>query len=236
MTQYHGGKQRLGKSIADIINNEIENDTTIQGYCEPFCGMLGVYQHVNNHPSMRYLAGDINGDLIEFWKSKSIPISTITKNEYLYLKSNPSRKAERGFYGFYNGFCGKYFSGFYCNPNPEKELCRFNNSINRIIDFHNKFPNIKFSTGNYTQYSLLKNYIIYCDPPYENTKQHYLEKFDSDKFYTWCECMSKNNSVFVSSYNMPEKYNWKIVYEKHVNTTCGTHVVDNSRIERLYKV
>ncbi len=51
MTYYHGGKKRIGKDIADIIyqiTSEVEKQTgqKFQGYCEPFCGMLGVYQHI----------------------------------------------------------------------------------------------------------------------------------------------------------------------------------------------
>lgn len=43
MTAYHGGKQRIGKEIATVIA-DMTQDVTIKGYCEPFCGMLGVYQ------------------------------------------------------------------------------------------------------------------------------------------------------------------------------------------------
>jgi hypothetical protein len=45
MTTYHGGKQRIGKKIAQIIVEESvdmseEEGWNIKGYCEPFCGML----------------------------------------------------------------------------------------------------------------------------------------------------------------------------------------------------
>ncbi len=51
MTVYHGGKQRIGKQLAKVIVQEsldIADDEgwSIKGYCEPFCGMLGVYQHI----------------------------------------------------------------------------------------------------------------------------------------------------------------------------------------------
>lgn len=51
MTAYHGGKQRLGKKLAEIIVDtslDIVEDENweIKGYCEPFCGMLGVYRHI----------------------------------------------------------------------------------------------------------------------------------------------------------------------------------------------
>jgi DNA adenine methylase len=236
MTGYHGGKQRIGKYIADIINERLDNDISIKGYCEPFCGMLGVYSNIDCHPDIEYLAGDIDADLIEFWSSKGIPTSIIARQEYDMLKSDTTRKAERGFYGFYNGFANKKFSGYFCHPNINREKSRFISSIKRIENFHRKFPSANFSTGDYTQYSKLRDYIIYCDPPYENSRQHYLEKFDSEKFYSWCNRMSKHNVVYVSSYIVPNNLNWKVVWEKPIKNTCGSNINDNDRIERLYMV
>jgi hypothetical protein len=46
MTAYHGGKQRIGKKLAQVIYDESmdiseEEGFQIKGYCEPFSGMLG---------------------------------------------------------------------------------------------------------------------------------------------------------------------------------------------------
>ena len=51
MSSYHGGKQRIGLEIAEnihLVSTIIEEHTdfVIKGYCEPFCGMLGVYRHI----------------------------------------------------------------------------------------------------------------------------------------------------------------------------------------------
>ena len=51
MTAYHGGKQRIGLEIAENIHLlstilEDHSNFKIKGYCEPFCGMLGVYKHI----------------------------------------------------------------------------------------------------------------------------------------------------------------------------------------------
>ena len=80
MTRYHGGKQRIGKEIANTIfdiSTDIEDETefTIRGYCEPFCGMLGVYQHIpelfddDDFPPLKYKAGDMNESVIKMWKA-----------------------------------------------------------------------------------------------------------------------------------------------------------------------
>ncbi len=75
MTAYHGGKQRLGKKLAEIIVDtslDIVEDENweIKGYCEPFCGMLGVYRHIPDFfeeecYDLKYLAGDANGSVIK---------------------------------------------------------------------------------------------------------------------------------------------------------------------------
>ena len=75
MTCYNGGKQRIGKRLSAIISEESldiedEYDFAIKGYCEPFCGMLGVYQHIpelfDNHvPKLKYKAGDINKSVLK---------------------------------------------------------------------------------------------------------------------------------------------------------------------------
>lgn len=45
--------------------------------------------------------------------------------------------------------------------------------------------------------------IIYCDPPYRNTrKYHTVAAFDFDAFYSWCE--SQILPVYISEYIMPE--------------------------------
>ena len=47
MTYFLGGKKRIGEEISYYIYN-ISNDSDfiIKGYCEPFCGMMGVYNHI----------------------------------------------------------------------------------------------------------------------------------------------------------------------------------------------
>lgn len=47
------------------------------------------------------------------------------------------------------------------------------------------------------------DYIVYCDPPYVNTKS-YLNSFNHDEFYKWA--LSIKN-LFISEYEMPEPFN-----------------------------
>ena len=48
--------------------------------------------------------------------------------------------------------------------------------------------------------------IIYCDPPYKDTKgyrEDYAEPFCHDEFYSWCE--AQKLPVYISEYQMPEE-------------------------------
>jgi hypothetical protein len=220
MTAYHGGKQRIGKEIANIIYKKSMkisrlNNFKIKGYCEPFCGMLGVYQHIPRMfasqdsietKKIKFKASDINESVIKMWKKVQkgwLPKNkNITKEEYLKLKYR-SPSAMKGFMGHQCSFGGKFFQHY-----VERRCKNFNNAIKNIKKISNEITKIKFSNKSYEQYKNLKNYIIYCDPPYSEYSDYYdinykRIKFDSLKFWKWCLKMSKNNLVFVSEYNYP---------------------------------
>ena len=72
MTSYSGGKQKIGQRIAEKIYNEsikiLQNEEfKIEGYAEPFCGMMGVFHHI---PELfnKNKANDINESVLEMWK------------------------------------------------------------------------------------------------------------------------------------------------------------------------
>jgi hypothetical protein len=62
MTAYHGGKQRIGKQLAEVIVDE-----SIE--------MLGVYRHIpelfeeEGFEDLQYLAGDANESVVLMWRA-----------------------------------------------------------------------------------------------------------------------------------------------------------------------
>lgn len=217
---YHGGKQRLGKKIADIIHEksiDIENnyDFKIKGYCEPFSGMMGVYQHIPSLFSdrkMKYKAGDISKSVIMMWQSVKKgwkPPLSCTKNKYELLKYNNKSSAEKGFIGHALGFGGIYFGSYKDSYGTSADLRKYADKVKKISD---ELIDVTFSAGNYTQFSNLKGYVIYCDPPYINGSNKYFNddninpKFDHESFYKWCEKMSKDNIIFLSEYKAPTDF------------------------------
>ena len=64
-------------------------------------------------------------------------------------------------------------------------------------------PVLTVTTRDYRALNFERGGIIYCDPPYKNTKQyHTVGTFDFDAFYSWC--LHQSNPVFISEYTMPE--------------------------------
>jgi site-specific DNA-adenine methylase len=224
MTYFLGGKKRIGKEIADNIyniSNVIENESgfIIKGYCEPFCGMMGVYNHIpdlfkNHKPKLKYKGGDRNPYIIKLWKGLQKgfqPPIKCSKKEYYELKENNDNSLKGIFLGFAASIRG-IFRSTYLERNIESQA----NECKRIAK---KIKDVHLYTGEYTIFSDLKNYIIYCDPPYKGSispysiGEIYNTKFEYDKFIKWCEKMSENNIVFVSEYTKPSS-DFKLVWSK----------------------
>lgn len=236
----HGGKKRIGKNIAEIIyNKSIDEDFKIKGYCEPFCGMLGVYQHVHdiftdNNIKLKYKAGDINTSLIMMWKQAQkgwYPNIKINKREYDKLKYSRN-SALKGFIGHHCSFGGKYFNTF----RPERcKKSMINNVLDKINNIGYDLKDVEFKADIYTQYSNLKGYVIYCDPPYSSYNTYYSEDlqridFDQKEFWDWCKKMSKYNIIFVSEYTAPKDF--KLVYSK--KSVINHNYTTKNNIERLF--
>lgn len=222
MTSYHGGKQRIGKQLAEVMVDEslyISEDEgwIIKGYCEPFCGMLGVYQHIpelyekkEGLGKLKYKAGDTNKSVIMMWNAtkKGWKPSTkiTTRDQFMKLKTDGKSSARKGFVGHFYGYMGKYFQPF--KTRKKSTLIK---NIDRVERISKNLKNVTFKSGPYTQYSSLRNYVIYCDPPYQIQSHYYNEKsetldFDHEKFWDWCRKMASNNIVFVSEYKVPKDF------------------------------
>lgn len=208
MTSYHGGKQKIGEEISLMIkqiSDKVEEHTGIQfkGYIEPFCGMLGVYQHIpelfEDHKSFKYKAGDINESVIKMWKALQKgwkPPTKCSERKFYQLKGDGKSSAEKGFIGHACGYRSTYFSTFFDRVDLKKVA-------DKTIKVSNKIKEIEFQSGSYHKFSRLKGYIIYCDPPYFKGSKYIdefgrIRKFDYVHFYEWLNKMSKHNLIFLS--------------------------------------
>ena len=186
--------------------------------------MLGVYQHIpelfeNN--KLKYKAGDQNKSVILMWKkaqkgwSPSTKITTET--QFMKMRGVGKPSARKGFVGHFYGYSGQYFQPF-----KNRSVSTLKNTITKIDTIAKKLKKVLFSSGSYTLYSNLSDYVIYCDPPYQVQSHYYDENrkmlsFDNDEFWEWCRVMSKKNIVFVSEYKAPQDF------EKIYSINSRTH-------------
>jgi DNA adenine methylase len=175
--QYLGGKSRIAKQIAGIIQTIRQKD---QLYVEPFIGSCSVF-HLTDNPKEGY---DNSEDLILLWQAIQngwIPPVNLSEEEYCNLKVS-SPLALRAFAGFGCSFGGKFFGGYARQPGTGYNFARgTHNSLIR------KRKGVLSATIEHKDYRELHpdNAIIYCDPPYANTTQQYGNKggFNSEEFW-----------------------------------------------------
>jgi len=229
MTYYHGGKKRIGRTIAQHIKDNVEESGMIHnGYCEPFCGMCGVYRHV---PALfgtylTYVAGDANESVVQMWHDAQrgwVPPTTCDREHFFELRGDGQSSAEKGFLGHACTFRGIYFQSW---TTVRRNLPTQSNDVVRMAT--SALQDVSFTPGEYTQFSNLHNYIIYCDPPYRTKSQYYdetnhLKQFDVDAFFEWIDMMSKRNTIFFTYGDILHRYH--IVAE--VSTGEYLYVVEN---------
>jgi DNA adenine methylase len=241
MTSYHGGKQRIGEKLAKTIVDEAieiseEYDFVIKGYCEPFCGMMGVYKHIpalfeENDEFIKYKAGDANNSVIMMWNAAKdgwVPPTKVSERSYNKLK-NSKDSALKGYVGHQYAFAGQYFEGYAPKYGKTADSSKASQNVRNIGE---ELFDVSIKNGNYTQYSNLKNYVIYCDPPYADTKQRYIGTFESGQFWDWCRDMSEHNIIFVSSYKAPKDF--QTIFSSQHKLTGNTSGKDKRRVEKLF--
>ena len=143
-----------------------------------------------------------------------------------------------GLVGFTGSFGSKWFGGFARRYNPDGSLYDVPAQAIRSIKRQAKnplFQNIKFICSDYKSLEI-KDSLIYCDPPYQNTTQYKHNQFNHTEFYEWCVNMAKNNIVLVSEYNINHP-NFQEIWNKEVGVMLGSGVNkggNQTRIE-IYK-
>lgn len=120
-------------------------------------------------------------------------------------------------------------------------------SLERLQKLQRLKDSLHIFQGDYRDVVIPKSSgVVYCDPPYRNTRQYYdmeggekrdlTKTFDYDGFYAWCEYQSyvNRNPVFVSSYDLPsDKFRRVASVKKGSSLQCGKVYCDD-KIEGLY--
>ena len=236
--RYLGSKNRISKYIVPIIQGYINKDT--KGYIEPFVGGANIIDKINcKH---RY-GSDIHENLICLLKQAQIDYTIfppkITEDDYYTVRDNKQDYPNWyvGLVGFMSTFGNKYFRGIARNKTDGIQEY-YTKSINNLIKQIPHITNVKFKCCEFQDINMnIKNYVIYCDPPYKNTTKYNTEEFPYEDFYDWCRKMSKNNTVLISEYDMPNDFEciWKKKIKISLDSKRKANDVKNNRIEKLFK-
>lgn len=242
---YMGSKRRLMKYLAPIINRYVSEHTGV--YVEPFVGGANSICEIQ---AKRKIGFDNNVYLIELlnhFKDKKIgriidPIPT--RAQWLEFKEQIKNgeiilnapEWYVGYVGFICSFSSKFYNSYIIAKNPsERQLersmykyrCTFNNLLNQAQT--PGFQNTTFICKDYKEL-FIKNAVIYCDPPYENTESYFGSgKFKLDELEMKCEQWSKhNNIILLSETKEITDPKWEVVFK-----TDLTHSVCNGNSKRV---
>lgn len=245
--KYMGSKARIAKNIGPIIQKAIDTSST-EVYIEPFCGGLNLTTQIN--ASKMYML-DANKYLISLWRylqsGGQLP-QTVSREEY-----NECRKACKegtdeypdwyiGCVGFLASYNGRWYDGGYAQAGYEQ----LKNGKQRYRDYYTEArTNVEEQWQQLKEKELIfracdyrtiqpQNAVIYCDPPYKNTKGYANAKnFDYTSFWDTMRKWSTagNNVVYISEQSAPNDF--KVVWQQEV---CRSIKAQDKKkaVERLY--
>jgi len=221
--KYMGGKNRIAKEILPII---LKNRKENQFYVEPFAGGCNVIDKVKGNR----LASDKSEYLMEMWYDLTqdhMFVEKIDKDKYDRARTEFNHGvneeftvSEIGWIGFMASYNGRFFDGGYNGNYKKRDYTK--ESIDNIYKQIESMKGVEFSFGNYNEMIIPDNSIIYCDIPYEGTKQYSTSKnFNHLEFWQWCRNMTKKgHEVFISEYNAPSDF--ECVWSKTVTNSMNT--------------
>ena len=234
--KYVGSKNRISKEIAPILQKCI-NDNHVSTYFEPFVGGANMIDKIKCDSR---IGNDIHKELIALFKQLQTgwkPPMHISEDEYNDVRLNRDKYPDYyvGLVGFNATFGSKYFGGYARGFKADKITPRDipNEAIRNLMEQVPNIQDVKFVCDDYLTLNETKmsNWVIYCDPPYQDTTKYSDIKFEYDVFWQWVRDTSKNNFVFVSEYNAPKDF--ECIWSKELTTTLDKSSRSKS-VEKLF--
>ena len=235
-----GSKSRVSKYIVPILQNIIDF-SQIETYVEPFCGGCNIIDKVKCHNK---IANDRQYYLIELFRNisnvKELP-DEISKEHYSDVRTSYYEKNDKyedwyiGAIGFLASYNGRFFDGGYGAFVTRKSNGKTYNSYKEAKEnlLSQNLSDITFSHGDYKDLIIPKGSLIYCDPPYEGTKQYGVSKnFNHAEFWNWVREKAEENIIIISEEKAPDDF--ECIWEQEVQRSMNK---DNkyNKTEKLFK-
>lgn len=235
--KYMGSKSRHAKHILPIILKDREPD---QWYVEPFVGGANVIDKVDGNR----IGADINPYVIAMLDALSKgwePPQEIDKNTYdkhrkMYYQSDIREAHLTGYIGVNGSYNGRFYDGGYAGVTPIKGGGVRNYPLEAYKNVMKQSPTlagVKFICCSYLDIEIPKNSIIYCDPPYQNSKEYRAGTVIYEEFWQWCrDKVTDGHQVFVSEYDAPSDF--VCVWSKGVNSSLTKDTGEKKATEKLF--
>lgn len=105
-------------------------------------------------------------------------------------------------------------------------------SLQRLEQLQQLEQKVSFSSEDYRKIKIPVGAIVYCDPPYQGTKEYMEKGFQHDVFWDWVRKKSKTNKLYVSEYEAPEDFKKVLEFEQKSTLCQGT--AKNTKNECLF--
>ena len=227
--QYMGGKSRISKQIADILNSVINKN---KPFVSLFCGSCAIESKVQADVK---ILNDKHPYLMAMWQALQngwMPPDVVTKEEYYRVKANMDENpALTGFVGFGCSFGGKWWGG-YAKDKRGDDYC---GQAKRGL--FKDFTGVRYATFtclDYHDVEIPDGAVVYCDPPYANTTGYTVGQFDTDEFWNYMRQLSKRCDVYISEESAPDDFECIWSKEK-VRTLEKSDNVGRVKVEKLFK-
>lgn len=226
--QIAGGKARIAKRVAQIVNAE----RGTRELWEPFMGGLWATAALGG----RVRASDIHPGLANLYNAVrnglDLP-SVVSKEDYEAAKKLPVDSALRAFIGFGCSWGGKFFGGYAGGLNGKLTYAQL---AKRNVERHvQSLPQATFTCESFFEREPEVDVIAYLDPPYAGTTPYAgVEAWDSDRFLARVEeWVDAGAILYVSEYAFPFG---EVVFERTAKRTLGASNGDMVAVtERLYR-
>lgn len=209
--QYLGGKSRLAKKFAPIIDEALATREYPTALIEPFVGGFNIVPAVRNHPA---ICNDLHRGLITMYRALQHgwePPDKLSREEWTALKAerdwdNPLT----AFAAFGVSFQGMEFASYAWDRQGTDYAARARKTLLRKREYMGL---VEFRHGDYRDLKVGPNDVVYADPPYKDTAQYSTGPFDHEALYRWCEDAARRGArVFVSEFTIPDRPGWRSVW------------------------
>lgn len=208
---YLGGKSRLAKKFAPILNEAIARSDRGR-FIEPFVGGFNIVPVV---PPVPTLCNDLHRGLITMYQALQRgwqPPETLTEAQWERLKAvRDWTDPLTAFAAFGVSFQGIEFTRYARDKQGTNYAARARRTLLRKAEYMG--PNVTFRHGDYHGLAISRGDVVYADPPYLWVTGYSTGPFDHERFYAWCEdAAARGARVFVSEFTIPERPGWKSVW------------------------